>query len=301
MSHPFKHPAAKSLLNRVAHLFQSDGTYVARDSNIVFVCGGPYKVVTTMRRRFMDYSEREIPNLRMFLAENAEKDYVTHEEPEFHNVAEFENLIGEVSDCVIIFPESAGSFAELGYFANIESVRKITLVVHDANLQSDDSFILRGPVDLFDRHSDFRKVIHVDYTDPNMNLIRDRLLKRIPGKQRKRFGNKLYKNLSFKEKFFIVFSLIEIFIYINVEGIEYAFKSIFKHASRNDINHIVSILVAARLIERHPREREHFQVLQHRPFMEFESHDPAAFRLQILAFYSEHDPQLAALAEGAAS
>ena len=180
MSHPFQHLAAKSLLKRVAQLFHEDGIFIAKDSNIVFVCGGPYSDTTTMRRRFMDYAERKLPHLRMFLAENAEKDYVTHDEPEFHNIAEFEELIAEVSDCVIIFPESVGSYAELGYFANVAAVRKISLIVHPADMQSDDSFILRGPVDLYDKHSDFRKVIHVDFSKPNLKLISDRIIKRIP-------------------------------------------------------------------------------------------------------------------------
>lgn len=41
MSHPFRHPKAKELLERVALSFHSSDTYILRDSNIVFVCGGP--------------------------------------------------------------------------------------------------------------------------------------------------------------------------------------------------------------------------------------------------------------------
>jgi hypothetical protein len=124
MSHPFQHPLAKGLLRRVAQLFKSDKAYILRDSNIVFVCGGPIADSSTMRSRFVKYAADELGHLRMFLAEDAEKDYITHDDPEFHNVAEFEEIIGAVSDCLIIFPESAGSFAELGYFSQSELLRK---------------------------------------------------------------------------------------------------------------------------------------------------------------------------------
>jgi hypothetical protein len=148
MGHPFQHPSIKEVLRRVAQLFFSDKAYILPDSNIVFVCGGPTSDGNSMRNRFLSYAMAELPHLRMFLAEDAEKDYVTHDDPEFHNVAEFEELIGAVSECVIIFPESAGSFAELGYFSKSPELRKKILIAHRLDLQSEDSFILRGPVDL---------------------------------------------------------------------------------------------------------------------------------------------------------
>jgi hypothetical protein len=123
LTHPFQHPLAKDFLKRVGKLFRSDKAFILRDSNIVFVCGGPMDG-KSMRSRFIQYADVELTHLQMFLAENAEKDYVTHDDPEFHNVAEFEEVIGAVSDCLIIFPESAGSFAELGYFCQSRELRK---------------------------------------------------------------------------------------------------------------------------------------------------------------------------------
>jgi hypothetical protein len=111
MSHPFTHPKGKELLKRVAQQFSGTGTYILRDSNIVFVCGGTND--DDMRPRFREYARVEIPHLRIFLAEDAQKDFVTHSEPQFHNIGEFEDIIGEVSDCIVLFPESPGSFAEL--------------------------------------------------------------------------------------------------------------------------------------------------------------------------------------------
>ncbi len=107
MGHPFTHPKARELLKRVAQSFRAQDTYILRDSNIVFVCGGPMNE-PNMRPQFCEYAKTELPHLRIFLAEDAQKDYVRHIEPEFHNVAEFEDIIAEVSTCVIMFPESSG-------------------------------------------------------------------------------------------------------------------------------------------------------------------------------------------------
>jgi hypothetical protein len=151
MSHPFLHPRGRELLKRVAQIFQSDNSYILRDSKIVFVCGGPVKG-PTMRARFLTYAETELPHLRMFQAEAAERDYAANEEDRAYNLAKFEELIGHVSDCLVIFPESPGSFAELGFFSKNEDLRQKILIVNDANLQSEDSFILRGPINLTGLH-----------------------------------------------------------------------------------------------------------------------------------------------------
>ena len=105
MSHPFTHPTGRELLKRVAQQFSGTDTYFLRDSNIVFVCGGTGD--DCMRSQFCEYARTEIPHLRIFLAENAQRDFITHAEPEFHNIGEFEDLIGEISDCVVLFPERA--------------------------------------------------------------------------------------------------------------------------------------------------------------------------------------------------
>ena len=258
MSHPFTHPTGRELLKRVAQQFSGTGTYLLRDSNIVFVCGGTGDGY--MRPRFCEYARTEIPHLRIFLAEDAQKDYVTHAEPEFHNVGEFEDIIGEVSDCVVLFPESPGSFAELGYFARSIRLRKKLLVVNDLDLQGQDSFISLGPINLVDNHSLFRPAIQIQYgEEPQFHLIKERISKRISGKNRKRFQHSNYSDLELREKFFIIFEIINLFQAITFDGVTYAFRSVFRNVNRVETIRLLSILVAAQLVERRGADFEFFK------------------------------------------
>ncbi len=59
----------------------------------------------------------------------------------------FEEFLAEVSDTIVLFVESAGSFCELGAFAYAEKVfsDKLIIVV-DEKYKHDKSFIITGPV-----------------------------------------------------------------------------------------------------------------------------------------------------------
>lgn len=296
MSHPFTHPSAKPLLRRVAQLFEAPDTFILRDSNIVFVCGGPMDR-SSMRSRFCEYAKTDLKILRVFLAEDAEKDYVSHDNPDFHNVGEFEKIIADVSDCLMIFPESPGSYAELGFFSAHEQLRKKILVVNDFTLQGEDSFISRGPVELIDKYSHFKPTIQMQFNaDVDFTMVRQRLEKRISGSKRRRFESIAYNDLATKDKLFIVFAFVELLISISFEGLEYAFKSVFGHSNREDLKHLLSILVAAKLVDRKGAVNDHFSaVVGAQPFIEFESLNKPEFRLLVLNFYQQEFPDLAAL------
>lgn len=299
MSHPFLHPQGRELLKRVAQLFKSEQTYVLRDSNIVFVCGGSNEE-PSMRKRFLEYARAELPHLRMFLAEDAEKDFVTNAEEKLHNVGEFEEIIGEISDCLIIFPESPGSFAELGFFAKNEELRKKILVVNDENLQSKDSFLRRGPINLIDAHSRFAKEIQVRYDDnANFGLVKERLETQVVGKNRKKFAVTKYADLTFRKTFFAIFEIIRIFEVMSLEAVEYAFRSVFGNVNPTDVRELLSILVAARLVRRDGDDQEFFCINREaKPFMEFDQFDVDLFRLEVLDFYNSEFPQVASVAKG---
>lgn len=298
MSHPFMHSRGRDLLKRVAQSICSENTYFLRDSNIVFVCGGAMNS-STMRFRFCEFARTELPHLRIFLAEAAQQDYVTHVEPEFHAVSEFEDIIGEVSDCVVLFPESAGSYAELGYFSRNETLRKKLLIVNDATLQGQDSFIALGPIAIIDKHSRFKPTIQIQYTDPNFQLVKDRLINRIAGKNRKKFSSFEYSKIETREKFFIIFEIINIFQALNFEAIEYSFRSIFGRVKKSELKRLLSILVAANLVNRRGDEQEYFCINRSaRSFMDIEELDVGEFRLKVMEFYERHFPDAANVVRG---
>jgi hypothetical protein len=59
-----------------------------------------------------------------------------------------ENLLADSVDAVVVIPESAGSFAELGAFANNDKLRNKMICVVDIKYKRDKSFINQGPIKL---------------------------------------------------------------------------------------------------------------------------------------------------------
>ena len=95
------------------------------NNQLVFVCGGPAaNGANSVRRRFLDWAQNHIEGFRFFLAEAAAKDIMANAEPKFLNLSQFEYVLAAVADCVVIIPESVGSWAETGYFSAIAGIRK---------------------------------------------------------------------------------------------------------------------------------------------------------------------------------
>ena len=59
-----------------------------------------------------------------------------------------ENLLAESVDAVVLIPESPGSFAELGAFANDEKLRRKLICIIDKKHRKNRSFINQGPLKL---------------------------------------------------------------------------------------------------------------------------------------------------------
>ncbi|RLB37416.1 MAG: hypothetical protein DRH12_14380, partial [Deltaproteobacteria bacterium] len=138
MSTPFNHPSGQRLLGVVSKVFRNKEVFERKDRHIIFVCGGPVRSRSrSMRYRFLKYSQKSLSQYRFFLAEAATKDIVEHNEPEFINLVDFERLVAETSDCIILFIESPGSIGELGYFVNNKETVKKLLVVNDVRKQKE--------------------------------------------------------------------------------------------------------------------------------------------------------------------
>lgn len=70
--------------------------------------------------------------------------------------------MASTADCVLIFVESPGSFAETGLFAALKKIRKKTFVVNTRKQSQKDSFLNQGPIRLIYKKSDFDKVHCLD-------------------------------------------------------------------------------------------------------------------------------------------
>lgn len=300
MGHPFEHPAIGKLLKRVARSYREAPTYVVRNANILFVCGGNIKDTNNMRPQFIAFAHDQLSNFRVFLAEDAQKDYFSHPDSVFVNVAQFEENISDVSDCVILFPESPGSHAELGYFAQSKEIRKKLLVVNDAGLQGQDSFISLGPLEIIDRHSRFKPTIHVaGPVGDSFTIVKKRLELRLPTERRRRITANKYGDLTFKEKLYFVFEIIRLFQVASYDGIRHAFKHIWGNAKREELYRILSILVAVDYIRRHSTEVDLFYINRDiAPLMEANSFNETLFRLEIAGAYRRYFPDVSAILDG---
>ena len=79
-----------------------------------------------------------------------------------HSLLKLENLLAESVDAIVLFPESPGSFAEIGAFSNNESLAQKMIVLSNRKYKSDKSFINYGPYRLV-RDSGTGKVLHINY------------------------------------------------------------------------------------------------------------------------------------------
>jgi hypothetical protein len=146
MADQFANPTGRKLLEEVGSIFKNKPVFQRRPPHVLFVCGGPISAgPTSMRRDFIDWAKAALPDFMVLLAEDAFKEALFHHPRKFINLATFERLVAEISDCIIIFPESAGSFAEVGYFSALKDVRTKVLVVNDRKFEGVDSFVTLGP------------------------------------------------------------------------------------------------------------------------------------------------------------
>jgi len=184
MLNPFTHPSSNKLLDEIIAHFKAGNFYQKKNRHIIFLCGGSVRAYSrSLRKKFIRYTSKNLPQFRILLAETVVDDISQHNEPEFYNIADFETFLAEISDCLLIFPESAGSIAEIGFFSNNPNTAKKVLAVVDLNKQH-DSFIYVGPIDKIRSTSLFKDVV-IDYSKPDFTPIKKRLEERLPTKKSK--------------------------------------------------------------------------------------------------------------------
>jgi hypothetical protein len=71
-----------------------------------------------------------------------------------------ESDLASLADLVVIIVESPGTFAELGAFSLVESLRRKLLPIVDLEYKGQDSFISTGPLRWIDQESDFKPTIY---------------------------------------------------------------------------------------------------------------------------------------------
>ncbi|MBI3044987.1 MAG: hypothetical protein HYY78_19390 [Betaproteobacteria bacterium] len=291
MPHSLDHPSSRPLLGEVRSLFQKRRIFFSLRTHIAFVCGGNKK--KDLRPRFIQFVGNSKSKLAIFRAEDALVDLFSHRDPDFINLGKLEKLIANVFDSIVIFPESPGSYAELGYFAHDRQIRKRTLIVNSDTYQS-DSFLTLGPIAAVDQDSIFRSTILLrkDSNKPRFDLVINRLM-RITSKRQHRepFRYKPYKAMSPKDRFLVIAEIVNIFGAIDLLDLEICIKTAFGTAHRSELRELVSILCAAQLVARDRHDPDYFVPTQRsKRFLEYEHFDIESLQAKIAQHYKKYDP-----------
>lgn len=204
-----------------------------------------------MRPRFMTYCDaNEVKHLRFQPEYAIDHAHSLSDEP--FNLSAFENLIGQLSLAIVIFPEAPGSFAEAGYFSAFEELAKKSVLVLDQDQLDKDSFLSLGPAKLIGDQTRYHPQIQMPYTAPDFSLIISRIKDRDGVSRRKKFPETSYSKTSYFDKFSIICCIFNILEIATIEDVLYICRGLFSgHADVKQIKEISSILLGAGLIIPH--------------------------------------------------
>ncbi|TDY76990.1 UNVERIFIED_ORG: hypothetical protein C7429_110148 [Pantoea allii] len=139
----------------IGHLTKK-GFYRGSNSKLsVFLCGGDVANHQSWRHQFAQFLAKAT-NVDVFYPEDLFDDLLAGQGQ--HSLLSLENILAEAVDVIILFPESPGSFTELGAFSNNENLRKKLICIQDSKFKSKRSFINYGPIRLL-RKSNSTSVI----------------------------------------------------------------------------------------------------------------------------------------------
>jgi hypothetical protein len=127
--------------------------HVQAPTGIVFLCGGPmtrmdkFHEVRPQSMRDAFYRITTHPALGgrdIVMAEDFTKLSVFS--AHYTDILEFESDLAQITELIILFCESAGSFAELGAFATVSEIAERLLVILRDHYADANSFITLGPI-----------------------------------------------------------------------------------------------------------------------------------------------------------
>jgi len=153
-----------------------------------------------------------------------------------------ENMLAESVDVVILIPESAGSFAELGAFANSESLRKKILCIQDSQRKKEKSFLNYGPIRLI-RTTKMGEIVSIDYSLfskdsywKQLNVIASKHFRMIRSAinriEKKNQANGLKREINLLDAEYFILPCMYLFENIDIERL----IKLFKFASRKNKN-----------------------------------------------------------------
>jgi hypothetical protein len=162
LDRPLTHPGARQLTARLVKGL-SGSFSVRRRRRIIFVCGGSLDPVgASLRANFVAWASKTVEKDAFLLRSEIAYAAATQRGGKFINLSEFETVLATLSDCVLIFPESPGSYSEVGIFASRDRIKDKTLVANDSSHEWHDSFLTLGPIHAINKGSLFNPSVDFD-------------------------------------------------------------------------------------------------------------------------------------------
>lgn len=167
------HQTLKSLISSI----EPTSLKVHVPTRVVFLCGGaidgnhPPSAPKMLRDVYYRHRKPDLAALpfKIVLAEDANP---LTTDAGYSDLLSFESDVAQIVGLIVLFVESAGSFAELGAFSALETIAPSLLAVMLDHYYQQSSFIKNGPIKyLEDRHGE-DSVLSLDLdqigvTDPN--------------------------------------------------------------------------------------------------------------------------------------
>ena len=237
---------------RILGFFTRGDLYFSRDLHISFVCGAADPLrdeLPKLRRRFLDWADIHEPKLICVRAEKAVTDLLrdVEERHSANNLGIIENIIADAVDSLLLFPESPGSFAELGLFSANEDICKKMLIALLAEYQG-DSFITLGPVRHVSGRSSFAPlpIVLNEPFEAGFRQIADRLLGETKYKRgyRRRYSQKQWKEYTRREQLSILDCIFDIMGVCTEDDLFDLVGKRFGHFDRTEIRLLTGLLVA---------------------------------------------------------
>lgn len=243
MDHPLISDGHLDIRKRVVQFIKTS-YLIQRQSNIVFVCGGSDPA--DMRKRFQGYFAANLSEFEFFEPEFAMKNYFSDVDDEPFDIAEFEELVGDLSHSIVLFPEGPGSYAEAGYFSAVPALAQKTILVMDSSEQKSDSFLMLGPAKKIQERSRFHPNIQIDYENPDFALVEERIRRYPLTKKKKAFKIVPLSKMPAFELFALIREIVVLMTIATLDDLEFIMRGLFSGIiAPSRIKKITSILVGS--------------------------------------------------------
>jgi hypothetical protein len=294
-------PAFDAPREKLISYFSRGDLFFTADYHLCFVCGAatdtiPLTGERSLRAIFVEHIRAAADSKILCIrAETAATELLRQlEERRGSNTSQFEKVIAETVDSVLIFPESPGSFAELGFFSAYEDIAEKTLVAIKVEHQG-NSFITLGPIHLIAKASQYHPVPFSLGKDPAAQMpdIVTRLLGESVSKRpyRNRFVKQPWKEYAGRPQLAILDEIVDLAGALTEADLLQIVHDSFGPYDVSRIRLLLSLLVATGRVVRN-ENGDIFATRRTRTFIECEGSERIAVIAKWESAYKTHFPDV---------